>query len=77
MLLDPETLALATGVERLLPQEGLKTQALLRLVETNTPVCQTAFEAREGIRAPAASWWSAPRRGPRRRRGRLASFSSR
>jgi len=46
MLLDPETLALAPGVERLLPAEGLKTELFSCLVETNTPVCETAFEAR-------------------------------
>ena len=46
MLLDPETLALSPGVERLLPQEGLKTELFSCLVETNTPVCETAFEAR-------------------------------
>jgi glutamate---cysteine ligase / carboxylate-amine ligase len=45
MLLDPETLALAPGVEKLLPEEGLKTELFSCLVETNTPVCETAFEA--------------------------------
>ncbi len=49
MLLDPETFALAPGVERLLPQEGLKTELFSCLVETNTPVCQTAGEAREEL----------------------------
>ncbi|HWL33935.1 MAG TPA: YbdK family carboxylate-amine ligase [Gaiellaceae bacterium] len=49
MLLDPETLALAPGVERLLPREGLKTELFSCLVETNTPVCETAFEAREEL----------------------------
>ena len=45
MLLDPETLALAPGVERLLPREGLKTELFSCLVETNTPVCEDAAEA--------------------------------
>ena len=49
MLLDPETLALAPGVERLLPQEGLKTELFSCLIETNTPVCETAFEARDEL----------------------------
>jgi glutamate---cysteine ligase / carboxylate-amine ligase len=49
MLLDPETLALAPGVERLLPEEGLKTELFSCLVETNTPVCDTAFEARDEL----------------------------
>ncbi len=45
MLLDPETLALAGGVERLLGPPGLKTELFSCLVETNTPVCETAHEA--------------------------------
>jgi carboxylate-amine ligase len=45
MLLDPETLALAPGVERLLPHEGFKTELFSCLVETNTPVCESAAEA--------------------------------
>jgi glutamate---cysteine ligase / carboxylate-amine ligase len=49
MLLDQETLALAPGVERLLPAEGLKTELFSCLVETNTPVCETAFEARDEL----------------------------
>jgi glutamate---cysteine ligase / carboxylate-amine ligase len=49
MLLEPETLALAPGVERLLPEEGLKTELFSCLVETNTPICETAFEAREEL----------------------------
>ena len=49
MLLDPETLALAPGVERLLPREGLKTELFSCLVETNTPVCGTAAEAGEEL----------------------------
>lgn len=44
LLLDAETLALAPGVERLLPQEGLKTELFSCLVETNTRVCETAVE---------------------------------
>ena len=46
MLLDPESLALAGGVERLLGPPGLKTELFSCLVETNTPVCETAHEAR-------------------------------
>jgi glutamate---cysteine ligase / carboxylate-amine ligase len=49
MLLDPATFALAPGVERLLPHEGLKTELFSCLVETNTPVCETAFEARDEL----------------------------
>ena len=49
MLLDPETLALAPGVERLLPHEGLKTELFSCLIETNTPVCETAGEARDEL----------------------------
>ena len=45
MLLDAETLALAPGVERLLGPEGLKTELFSCLVETNTPVCDSAAEA--------------------------------
>ena len=44
MLLDPETLALAGGVERLLGPPGLKTELFSCLVETNTRVCETADE---------------------------------
>ena len=50
MLLDPETLALAPGVERLLPRDGLKTELFPCLVETNTPICETAFEAGDELR---------------------------
>ena len=46
MLVDPETLALAPGVEKLLGPEGLKTELFSCLVETNTPVCESADEAR-------------------------------
>ncbi len=49
LLLDPETLALAPGVERMLPQEGLKTELFSCLVETNTPVCETAGEAHDEL----------------------------
>jgi glutamate---cysteine ligase / carboxylate-amine ligase len=45
LLLDPETLALAPGVERLLGPEGFKTELFSCLVETNTPVCASAAEA--------------------------------
>ena len=50
MLLDPETFALAPGVERLLPRDGLKTELFSCLVETNTPICETAFEAGDELR---------------------------
>jgi carboxylate-amine ligase len=45
LLVDPETLELAAGVERLLGPEGLKTELFSCLVETNTPVCETPAEA--------------------------------
>jgi glutamate---cysteine ligase / carboxylate-amine ligase len=44
-LLDPETLDLAPGVERILGPEGLKTELFSCFVETNTPVCETPAEA--------------------------------
>jgi carboxylate-amine ligase len=50
MLLDAATFALAPGVERLLPREGLKTELFSCLVETNTPICGTAEEARSELR---------------------------
>ena len=49
MLLDPETLELAPGVERLLGPEGLKTELFSCLIETNTPVCETAYEVRDEL----------------------------
>ena len=49
MLLDPETLAPAAAVERLLGPDGLKTELFSCLVETNTPVCESAAEAREEL----------------------------
>jgi glutamate---cysteine ligase / carboxylate-amine ligase len=45
-LVDPETLALAPGVEKLLGPDGLKTELFSCLIETNTPVCESAEEAR-------------------------------
>jgi glutamate---cysteine ligase / carboxylate-amine ligase len=45
-LIDPETLALAPGVEKLLGPVGLKTELFSCLIETNTPVCESADEAR-------------------------------
>ena len=45
-LIDPETLALAPGVEKLLGPAGLKTELFSCLIETNTPVCESADEAR-------------------------------
>jgi carboxylate-amine ligase len=50
LLVDPETFALAPGVERLLGPEGLKTELFSCLVETNTPVCATAAEALAELR---------------------------
>ena len=50
MLLDPGTLALAPGVERLLGPPGLKTELFSCLVETNTPVCADVWEARDELR---------------------------
>ncbi len=49
MLLDPDTLELAPGVERLLGPDGIKTELFSCLVETNTPICETAFEARDEL----------------------------
>jgi glutamate---cysteine ligase / carboxylate-amine ligase len=46
MLVDPATLELAPGVERLLGPPGLKTELFSCLVETNTPVCETVGQAR-------------------------------
>jgi carboxylate-amine ligase len=45
LLLDPETLAFAPGVEKLLGPAGLKTELFSCLIETNTPVCETVEEA--------------------------------
>ena len=45
-LIDPKTLALAPGVEKLLGPDGLKTELFSCLIETNTPVCESAEEAR-------------------------------
>ncbi len=50
MLVDPESFALAPGVERLLPQEGLKTELFSCLVETNTPVCENAAAVLDELR---------------------------
>ena len=60
MLLDPETFALASGVERLLGPPGLKTELFSCLVETNTPVCETRGGGARRARAAAA-----PRARPR------------
>jgi carboxylate-amine ligase len=46
LLLDPDTLELHPGVERLLGPEGLKTELFSCLVETNTPACETVDDAR-------------------------------
>ncbi|MGI9112105.1 MAG: carboxylate-amine ligase [Gaiellaceae bacterium] len=45
MLLDPASYALSPGVERLLGPPGLKTELFSCLVETNTPICESAAEA--------------------------------
>ncbi len=44
-LIDPETFALAPGVEKLLGPDGLKTELFSCLIETNTPICETAADA--------------------------------
>jgi len=44
-LIDPETLALASGVEKLLGPTGLKTELFSCLIETNTPICESAQQA--------------------------------
>jgi glutamate---cysteine ligase / carboxylate-amine ligase len=49
LLLDPDTLAPAPGVERMLGPDGLKTELFACVVETNTPVCENAHEAREQL----------------------------
>ena len=49
MLVNAETLELAPGVERLLGPEGLKTELFSCLIETNTPVCESAAEARDEL----------------------------
>ena len=74
MLLDPETFALAPGVERLLGPAGLKTELFSCLVETNTPVCETAAEAHaELVRLRRLVRGARGARGPRRRGGGVAS----
>ena len=45
MLVDSKTLELAPGVERLLGPEGWKTELFSCLIETNTPVCDSAAAA--------------------------------
>jgi carboxylate-amine ligase len=49
MLVDPGTLELAPGVERLLGPVGLKTELFSCLVETYTPVCRTVAEAHDEL----------------------------
>jgi glutamate---cysteine ligase / carboxylate-amine ligase len=46
LLVDRETVALAPGVEKLLGPAGLKTELFACLIETNTPICESAEEAR-------------------------------
>ena len=75
-LVDPETLALAPGVEKLLGPDGLKTELFSCLIETNTPVCESAEEARaELVRLRRQVREAAARRGTRgrRRQGRTRS----
>lgn len=48
-LVDPETFALAPGVEKLLGPDGLKTELFSCLIETNTPVCESATEALDAL----------------------------
>jgi carboxylate-amine ligase len=48
-LLDPETWELSPGVERLLGPPGLKTELFAAVVETNTPICGSAHEARDEL----------------------------
>ncbi|HEY7795695.1 MAG TPA: YbdK family carboxylate-amine ligase [Gaiellaceae bacterium] len=49
MLLDPQTFALAPGVERILGPPGLKTELFSCLVETNTPICADPWQARDEL----------------------------
>jgi glutamate---cysteine ligase / carboxylate-amine ligase len=49
LLLDPDTLAPAAGVERVLGPAGLKTELFACMVETNTPVCATVAEAADEL----------------------------
>jgi glutamate---cysteine ligase / carboxylate-amine ligase len=49
MLLDPDTLALVSGVERVLGPPGLKTELFSCLVETNTRICESADEVLEEL----------------------------
>jgi carboxylate-amine ligase len=53
MLVDEPSLALASGVSEILPErtERLKTELFECLVETTTPVCESADEVLEELRA--------------------------
>lgn len=49
-LVDPATWDLAPSVERILGPPGLKTELFAAVVETNTAVCETAWQALEELR---------------------------
>ncbi len=73
LLVDESTLALASGVSQILPErtERLKTELFECLVETTTPVCESADEAlaeltalrREVVRRAATRGLRVARRG--------------
>ncbi len=64
MLLDPASFGLAPGVERLLGPPGLKTELFSCLVETNTPICESAAEVlAELVRLRAVVRTAAAREG--------------
>jgi carboxylate-amine ligase len=52
MLVDPDSLELTSGVSRILPErtERLKTELFECVVETTTPVCESADEVLESLR---------------------------
>ena len=55
MILDAATLELAPRVRDFLGREGFKTELFATMLELNTPVCRTAEEAGERLRALRAS----------------------
>jgi carboxylate-amine ligase len=55
MILDGATLELAPRVRDFLGREGFKTELFATMLELNTPVCRTAEEAGERLRALRAS----------------------
>ena len=74
MLLDPETLALAAGVERLLPAGGAEDGALLLPRRDEHAGLRDGLRGARGARAaPAARRRARGARGPRPRRGGLPS----